>query len=569
VLDLRPISAALLALAAFGCGTWAGNPNDSKKPQTPPPAVIEPPPLLAKVTFGLRGLGTLSDVRINDGTGALIGTLSVTDAKLAVDSLTLRGALDDAGTTVDTPTVVDLVVGRLDPAPPPGEFKAGAYHVLDVALAGSQTLDGKALRLAGTFTAKDATTHAFSVAFDAGELAGLRSGSDDSHGFQLAEGEDHAILLAFDVAAWLNFASFLTNPAGVDLAAIGAGDWSLGPDATGAALAAREVIKANILASVDFGSTVGGLYVSAARSGRFDGQQGSGIPDLGANAYLNGKPVFPASDAWNRDVSKDPVDPNSDALIASCGAGSTILPAFGGRRDGAPFGMPFVIVDASTPRRTVDFEYADQSDPGPYPFPQELPFGYGADPSDPPPRIVIDRDTWKLYELAYAYTRDGGKSWSAGAGAVFDLASSKLRPAGWTSANGSGLPYFPGLVRYQEVGVLKAIKHALTYTCPKTRHAYLPPARHLASALTDPDLPPMGMRVRLKAGVDLSKFSPSARVILTALKTYGMLLIGHGQPWYMNGVPDDRWDDDDLQQLRKIDGRSFEVVRMDGLVTSD
>jgi hypothetical protein len=152
-------------------------------------------------------------------------------------------------------------------------------------------------------------------------------------------------------------------------------------------------------------------------------------------------------------------------------------------------------------------------------------------------------------------------------GAVFDLASSKLRPAGWTSANGSGLPYLPSLVRYEEVAVLKAIKHALNFSCRSTRRAYVPPARHWASTATDPDLPPMGMRVRLKADFDVSKFSPSARVILQALKTYGMLLISNGTPWLINGVPDDQWNDAELKELRRIPGSSLEVVRMDGLVT--
>jgi hypothetical protein len=176
--------------------------------------------------------------------------------------------------------------------------------------------------------------------------------------------------------------------------------------------------------------------------------------------------------------------------------------------------------------------------------------------------IVIDRDAWKLYELFSARPGADGKSWHAGSGAIFDLSSNKLRPARWTSADAAGLPIFPGLVRYDEAVEKKAILHALRFTCVRTRHAYVPPATHFASRLTDANLPPMGMRVRLRADFDISKFPASAQVILTALKKYGMIVADNGSDWFLSGAPDPRWNDDELNTLKRVKGRDFEVIQM-------
>lgn len=293
-----------------------------------------------------------------------------------------------------------------------------------------------------------------------------------------------------------------------------------------------------------------------------------GVPDLGPLASLNGKRPFPSDNAWNRDVSGDAVDPASATLIAACGGASTGLhPDFGTVWQGAPIGIPYVVVAGTQGRVPVSFDYADESDPGPYPVPSNAPIEGGASSGGDRHVIVIDRDNWKLYELYDAHPVNGGASWTAGSGAVFDLGSNALRPAGWTSADAAGLPIFPGLVRYDEVVQQKAIRHALRFTCPVTRRAYVSPARHFASSRTDASLAPMGMRVRLKAGFDVSGYPANLQVILNAMKTYGMLLADNGSAWYVSGAPDSRWNDDELSALRNVKASDFEVVKMGPVVT--
>lgn len=290
-------------------------------------------------------------------------------------------------------------------------------------------------------------------------------------------------------------------------------------------------------------------------------------PDLGANADLRGWRPFPDDNPWNADVSAAPVDPRSTALLASCGGlDRTLHPDFGTTWNGAPNGIPYVVVSGAQARVPVTFRYASESDPGPYPIPPDAPIEGGPAGTGDRHVIVIDRDAWRLYELYDARPVNGGAAWTAGSGAVFDLSSNALRPAGWTSADAAGLPILPGLVRYDEVALRGEIRHALRFTCPVTRRAYVPPARHWASDRTDPDLPPMGMRVRLKASFDDSSFPPRVRVILAAMKKHGMLLADNGSAWYVSGAPDPRWDDDELAALRRVRARDFEVLRMDGLV---
>jgi hypothetical protein len=260
------------------------------------------------------------------------------------------------------------------------------------------------------------------------------------------------------------------------------------------------------------------------------------------------------------------VDPNSDALIASIGGNTALHPDFGADYGGGPFGIPYIVVDSTTPPVPVSFDYSDESDPGPYPIPRNAPIEGGASSSGDRHVLVIDRDRWRLYELFSSYPSGGG--WNAGSGAIFDLGSNGLRPAGWTSADAAGLPIFPGLVRYDEVVEQGEIRHALRFTVHDSRRAYVSPARHYASSNTSADLPPMGMRVRLKASFDLSGYPTSARVILQALKTYGMMVADNGGNWFVSGAPDARWNDDELNTLKRVKGSDFEVVEMGTVVTN-
>jgi hypothetical protein len=300
--------------------------------------------------------------------------------------------------------------------------------------------------------------------------------------------------------------------------------------------------------------------VSAKRS--------TGIPDLGANASLHGKQLFPADNPWNQDISNAPVDPNSTRLIAAIGNDGQLHPDFGTVYRGAPNGIPYIVVGASQPLVPVNFTaYGEESDPGPYPVPRNAPIEGGANSDGDRHVIVIDRDRWKLYEMFSAVPTITGTSWNAKSGAVFDLNSNALRPEGWTSADAAGMPIFPGLVRYDEVFEQREIRHALRFTVAHTRKAYVYPARHYASYSDDPNLPPMGMRVRLKASFDISKFSPANQVILRALKRYGMFVADNGSNWFLSGAPDPRWSDDDLGILKIVRGWNFEVVKMGELGT--
>jgi hypothetical protein len=288
---------------------------------------------------------------------------------------------------------------------------------------------------------------------------------------------------------------------------------------------------------------------------------------LGPNADLGGALLLPADDPWNRDVSADEVDPTSDAVLASIGLEKPLHEDFGLVWKGEPAGIPYCVVGGEQPRVPVTFQYADESDPGPYPVPPDAPIEGGAQADGDRHVLVLDRDNQKLYELFHAFPVDGGKSWRASSGAIFDLKNPKPRPAGWTSADAAGLPILPGLARYDEIVTAGVLRHALRFTVRRSRRAYVAPARHFASSHKDENLPPMGMRVRLKSGFDTSKFAGAARVILEGLKTHGLILADNGGDFFISGAPDARWVHDELLQLRKVKGRDLEVVRMAGLVT--
>lgn len=268
--------------------------------------------------------------------------------------------------------------------------------------------------------------------------------------------------------------------------------------------------------------------------------------------------IFPATNPWNERVDALPVAANSAQLIQSIGVGTGLHPDFGsGLYDGSPIGIPYDVVAKQTKRFRVKFGYADESDKGPYPIPKAVHIEGGRASTGDRHALLIDKDACKLYELYALYPKGGG--WTAGSGAIWNLRSNALRPAGWTSADAAGLPIFPGLARYDEVA-RGAINHALRFTASRTRRQYVYPARHYASSSDDPTLPPMGLRVRLKASVDISGFPKQARIVLQALKTYGMILADNGSNWYISGAPNPGWSNDDLHSLGRITGSMFDVV---------
>jgi hypothetical protein len=278
-----------------------------------------------------------------------------------------------------------------------------------------------------------------------------------------------------------------------------------------------------------------------------------------AGPRVAGCPVFPRSSQWNQRVDRLPVHPRSAAIMRSIGLGAYVHADFGsGRYEGAPIGIPYVTVTRRQPRVRVRFDYAGESDRGPYPIPANVPIEGGRASDGDRHVIAIDRDRCRLYELYAAYPQGGGR-WRAGSGAIWSLRSNKLRPRGFTSADAAGLPIFPGLARYQEVR-RGHIDHALRFTAERTRKAFIYPARHFASDDDDPDLPAMGQRLRLKRSFDVSRFPRQARVVLRALKRYGMILADNGSPLYITGAPSRGWSNDDLHSLHGVPGSVFEVV---------
>jgi len=265
--------------------------------------------------------------------------------------------------------------------------------------------------------------------------------------------------------------------------------------------------------------------------------------------------LFPSTNVWNKDVAGLPVRGDSTTLLNTIGLDIGLHPDF----DAIGDGIPYNIVTDSTPRYTVGFYYPDESDPGPYPIPSNPLIEAGSDRHI----LLWNQASCHLYEI-YDASLTGGV-WSAGSGATWDLTSNALRPDTWTSADAAGLPILPGLVRYDEVGT-GAILHALRFTAPVTRSAHIYPARHDAGSGTSASLPPMGLRVRLKASFNIGGFDPKVQVLLTALKRYGMILADNGSPWYISGVPDARWNDDAFHLLNQVRGSDFEVVDTTGFV---
>jgi hypothetical protein len=287
------------------------------------------------------------------------------------------------------------------------------------------------------------------------------------------------------------------------------------------------------------------------------GAQAASAPSA---ATLAGCPLFPADNAWNRRVDALPVAADSATLIRSIGLDAGFHADFGsGLWDGGPIGIPYTVVGGDQARVPVQFDYADESDRGPYPVPPNAPIEGGRNADGDRHVLLVDRAACKLYELYDAHPRGGGSSWEAGSGAIWDLRTNRLRPKGWTSADAAGLPILPGLARYDEVAA-GAIAHALRFTAPRTRTSFVWPARHQAGESSSRALPPMGLRVRLKRGVSLRGLPKQAKVVAVAMKRYGLMLADNGSPWYVGGAPDPRWDNDQLHALDRLTGRDFEVV---------
>jgi hypothetical protein len=279
----------------------------------------------------------------------------------------------------------------------------------------------------------------------------------------------------------------------------------------------------------------------------------AGAPSLASS----GCPLFPADNVWHADVSRLPVHPRSGAYLASMGTGAGIHADFGsGTWEGGPIGIPYTVVPAGQARVPVRFGYAGESDPGPYPIPPDAPVEGGPDAGGDRHVLVVQAGACRLYELFDAHREGGG--WRAGSGAVWDLRANRLRPAGWTSADAAGLPILAGLVRYEEVARGR-IDHAIRVTVDRSQASYLWPARHQAGQ-ADASLPPMGLRLRLKAGVDIGRFPGQARVILQAMRTHGLVVADNGSSGFIGGVPDERWDNDALHQLGRVTLADFEAV---------
>jgi hypothetical protein len=267
--------------------------------------------------------------------------------------------------------------------------------------------------------------------------------------------------------------------------------------------------------------------------------------------------VFPSDNPWNAPVDKLPVRNDSATFVRNITAGSNtnLHPDFGG---GGAYGIPFMVVPSSQPKVRINYTaYGDESDPGPFPIPSNAPVEGGSSSDGDRHVLVLQQGTCHLYELGRAFWR--ADHWDADVGVNWNLSSDALRPLYWTSADAAGLPILPGLVRYDEVAA-GHIDHAVRFTVPRTQRGFVLPATHYASSSTDPTLPPMGLRLRLKASFDLSRFHGESLVILKALKKYGMIVADNGSSWYITGAADARWNDDDLDQMKSVPGTAFEAV---------
>ncbi len=285
------------------------------------------------------------------------------------------------------------------------------------------------------------------------------------------------------------------------------------------------------------------------------------LPVWAAAPQIGGCPVFPQDNVWNTPVDRLPVRANSADHVANIGGAKSLHPDFGSNPKG---GIPFITVTAEQKKVAIKYDDASESDPGPFPIPANAPVENGPESKGDRHVLVLETDNCILYELFNAWVNPDG-TWRASSGAVFPLLSHKLRPAWWTSSDAAGLPVLPGLVRYDEAASGE-IGHAIRFTVRETLNAFVWPARHRASKLSGPEYPPMGARFRLKKGVNVSGYSPMNQTILRALQRYGMILADNGSDWFITGAPDARWNDEELNQLKRIRGIDFEEVDCSGLI---
>ncbi len=291
---------------------------------------------------------------------------------------------------------------------------------------------------------------------------------------------------------------------------------------------------------------------------------------VSASPQIAGCPIFPADSIWNARIDALPTHPRSAAFINSIGPNTTLHPDFGTFWEGAPIGIPFAVVPATQPNVAVTFGpdgYPAQSDTGPMPIPPTAPVEGGANADGDRHVLVLKQGECRLYELYRAFKIDDSQ-WQVDSSAIYDLRSHALRPAGWTSADAAGLPMLPGLIRYDEVKAGE-IAHAIRFTAAQTQRAFVWPARHFASSITNPNVPAMGQRFRLKASKNLSGYSQDIQVIFTAFKRYGIILADNGSNWYIGGEHNPAWDDDILvSAFRTLKGADFEAVDVSSLMLS-
>ncbi len=348
-----------------------------------------------------------------------------------------------------------------------------------------------------------------------------------------------AIAVALLSSAWLTLSGCSDDSTGGDQDASVQRDSAVGNDGSQSTDAGNQA---------DGGQTDGGSQTD-----------GGGNP--GDVPVLGGCQILPADSMWNTPIDQDPVDDRSDDYIASIGADTPVHPDFGGPWNGAPNGIPFDIVPEDQAMVPVAFEWADESDPGPYPIPSDAQIEGGPDGDGDRHVLVIHQGTCILYEMYNAWPQGDG-SWQAGSGAIWHLDRNEVRQEGWTSADAAGLPILPGLVRYEEVVEDGEIHHAIRVTLSQIQHAYVRPASHSDGRCgDDPTCPPMGVRLRLKANYDISSFPAPVQVILRAMKRYGLVVADTGSDMFISGVPDDRWDDDALHSLHDVTAGDFEVVQ--------
>ena len=276
----------------------------------------------------------------------------------------------------------------------------------------------------------------------------------------------------------------------------------------------------------------------------------AGVPSEG------GCQVFPANNPLNEEIANAPVNPDSAAYVASIGLSAHLHPDFG---TNPGYGIPYTVVGAGQAKVPIKFtKYRSESDPGPYPAPLNAPIeGGGKHGKGDKHVLVLQEGSCMLYELYKAVQK--GSGWTAASGAVFNLASNALRPEGWTSADAAGLPIMPLLVRYPEVAAGQ-IDHALRVTVPESQAGYIHPATHFASSSSNPNLPPMGLRLRLKASYSLAGFHGESLIVLEALKRFGLIVADNGSPWFITGAPSPNWNDEDLEQIKQVPGSEFEAV---------